>query len=303
MLELGTTLLYWILIWLGLTFVTLCHYPLFRRLLVHIDAYTSYKLLLLVVCAPAFLSTLLVVLLDTPLGLLFVFDHCHNNCSQHEQAANLPLALFGYISLFVLLLAGFIGLVSRQRKKRLLKTPLLLADRQPDNSFILPTQIPLAFSFGLLKPHTYLSSGLYNQLKQDQLNAVKLHEDHHCRRKDNLRKLIVSALLGGAHRLSKPLLSDLDLLTEIICDDHAAQQVGSLSVAEALLTMAKVKHQYRDASYFAGEHIEMRIQYLVAPATTRHLGQAATFIGIIGLAAVFLSLTHPVHRLLETAVY
>lgn len=53
---------------------------------------------------------------------------------------------------------------------------------------------PLAFCAGILDPQIYLSRGLVEQLRPAELDAVLLHELHHCRRRDPFRYAVAVAL-------------------------------------------------------------------------------------------------------------
>jgi Zn-dependent protease with chaperone function len=101
---------------------------------------------------------------------------------------------------------------------------------------MLVTDVPLAFSFGLLQPRICISTGLAAILSDKELKAVLLHEDHHCRHYDPLRRLLADVLAATLFFL--PISAELRELfltaTELEADRHAVRLVGRPSLAGAL---------------------------------------------------------------------
>lgn len=116
--------------------------------------------------------------------------------------------------------------LTRLENEARLSSPLLL----------LPGPVPLAFCFGLLRPRICLSTGLVDSLTDKELKAVLCHEDHHCRRLDPLRKLLVDVLAATFFFL--PVVAewrDFCLTSaELAADRHAMHQAGRFPVAGAL---------------------------------------------------------------------
>jgi len=108
---------------------------------------------------------------------------------------------------------------------------------------ILPGEEPRAFCTGLLRPRIYLSAGAIERLSGDQLRAVVAHEDHHLRRRDPLRLLLL-ATLGRALFLI-PAISQAGergaALAEVEADAAAVKKVGQRRhLAAALLALATI---------------------------------------------------------------
>ncbi|MFI9843633.1 M56 family metallopeptidase [Nonomuraea sp. NPDC051941] len=104
---------------------------------------------------------------------------------------------------------------------------------------LLTTEEPLAFCAGMLRPRVYVSAGLAKRLSDDELRAVLCHEAAHARRRDPLRRVLLSAatdvlfflpLLRWAARVQKER-------AELCADRAAIEQVGARHVAGALLAM------------------------------------------------------------------
>jgi Zn-dependent protease with chaperone function len=100
----------------------------------------------------------------------------------------------------------------------------------------LDTTEPLAFCAGALRPRLFVSRGLIENLRPLELQAVLLHEAHHARRRDPLRRATVHA--AGDVLFFAPLMSwwarrYLDS-SELAADRAAMSAVGTSPVAGAL---------------------------------------------------------------------
>lgn len=119
---------------------------------------------------------------------------------------------------------------------------LYVADRQP-----------LAFCAGLLRPRVVVSTGLVATLGLRELRAVLLHERHHLRRRDPLRMLVLQFI--GETLFYLPLFEDLrgrcGVAAELAADQAALAEVGLLSLAGALLKLARPAGTFRLAGAVA----------------------------------------------------
>lgn len=172
------------------------------------------------------------------------------------------LTLVTQAALGVLLIFGFSVLVTRTwktyrfvsglRSASMAEPPARLAqlaaelELSPD-VLVLATDVPLAFCFGLLRPHICISTGLAKALTDQELKAVLLHEDHHRRHFDPLRGLLAETLAATFFFL--PIASELRdwflVTTELRADRHAGRVAGRPSLAGALhkiLTHPRAMH-------------------------------------------------------------
>jgi Zn-dependent protease with chaperone function len=101
---------------------------------------------------------------------------------------------------------------------------------------VLPTNVPIAFCFGLLRPRICISMGLLAMLSDKEVKAVLLHERHHQRHFDPLRTLIVDGIAALLFFL--PIVAELrDLFhteTELAADRYAIRTTGRAPLAGAL---------------------------------------------------------------------
>ena len=95
----------------------------------------------------------------------------------------------------------------------------------------------LAFCAGWVRPRVYVSRGAIEQLSRDELRAVVAHEDHHARRRDPLRLLVI-AVLGEAlffMPVMRRLRERYAQLAEVAADQAATRAAGAQPLAGALM--------------------------------------------------------------------
>lgn len=163
-----------------------------------------------------------------------------------------------------------------------------------------------AFTAGLLRPRMYLAEPLLENLSEPELEAVLLHELHHCRRRDPLRGILAAAV--GDVFFWIPLVRDaidsFRVRTEFAADD-AARRVGDLVLAEAILKTATIGSGAVPATsaFAAPELIERRVERLLGdtsaevlpPPSSRALAISALAIGAFWLLGVASSASHAAH--------
>lgn len=120
--------------------------------------------------------------------------------------------------------------------RRQVRTLLRLA-RATGSFHLLPSRKALAFSVGLLKPRTLLSSAVVTALDDADLQVVLAHESAHAQRRDALRLVVAEALLMAVpRRIRRTLLDDMSLACEEACDRQAVPEAGCPArMAEVLL--------------------------------------------------------------------
>lgn len=99
--------------------------------------------------------------------------------------------------------------------------------------WVVPTDRPLAFCAGLLRPRVYVSEGAIATLAPAALAAAIAHEAHHAARRDPLRILVARAI-GYAYAMGA-LPRHEQALAELAADDAAARSRGTAPLAAALL--------------------------------------------------------------------
>jgi Zn-dependent protease with chaperone function len=172
--------------------------------------------------------------------------------------------------------------------------------------FRIASEHLFVFSCGLFKPYAFMSSRLMEQLSAKQLDVVLAHEQAHCRRRDILRRLLLSlAALFHFPPMRRHLLADLELAQEQICDDAAVQKAGDrIFVAETIINLTRklntriLEQDMIGVTAFNGSHIDIRIQQLLDPPkpVNRYAMLGAGLLFIVFLSSL-LALTMPLHHL------
>ena len=135
---------------------------------------------------------------------------------------------------------------------------------------ILNTPALFSAVIGFWQPEFTVSTGLLNTLDRDHLKAVIAHEQAHCYYRDTFWFFWLGWLREITAWLpqTKALWEELLVLREMRADAHAASQVDSLLLAEALLLVASYPHRYSDIICIIGavgpqHRLEERIEALL----------------------------------------
>ncbi|SCX95326.1 M56 family metallopeptidase [Thiohalorhabdus denitrificans] len=167
---------------------------------------------------------------------------------------------------------------------------------------ILETAQPVAATVGLLRPNVLFSRGLLDLLSPQQDRAVRAHEAAHRLRRDPLR--LVLARLGTVLHLpgtGRALYRELGLAVERAADEAAARTVGDrVTVAEALLAVARMRPVPAPGPGFTGDPLEARVQALLEDVPAGLQPWRGTGSALVGLALAALSFSPQFHHGLET---
>jgi beta-lactamase regulating signal transducer with metallopeptidase domain len=162
-----------------------------------------------------------------------------------------PLALIIPAALGLASLLGFTRALARYRRERLLlrSLPLTPVEGLDLAAIARTTGIPLyqtpaaqpaAFCFGLLRPQVVLTSGLIDQLSDEERAAAFWHEAQHARVREPLRALLARLIASTFFWL--PALRDLferyTLVRELDADRLAQARTSRRALAGALHAVA-----------------------------------------------------------------
>ncbi len=240
--------------------------------------------------------------------------HCtsHNNSMAHlcwfepivHISDHLWMAAIGLMAL-VIIFNAYKGIKLMLKHRHFQSTLNAVSEQQENNVFRISSEHFFVFSSGLLSPQAYISSQLLEHLSAEEIEVVLAHEQAHCRRRDVLRKLLLS--FAGLFHLPvtrQHLLNDLELSHEQICDNAAVQKVASrFLVAETIIKVARQLQLLTPESEmgiisFDGSHIDIRIQQLLdqpKPVNPYLLFFSTALLGMVISCA--LMLTMPLHHL------
>lgn len=205
----------------------------------------------------------------------------------------------------ILAILGFAGsvfwfrflrrLLDGQRQVRML---LRLAKKAGD-FHLLPSSKALAFSAGLLRPRTLLSSMVMSSLDEDDLKVLLAHETAHALRRDALRLVVAEAMLMAApRRMRRMLLDDLSLACEEACDRAALPQAGCPErMAEVLLRVQRLGMVTPAGQPGAtGSQLPLRVRALLGDPYP----PSPTWTRLLWCSPLLLLLADPVHHAAES---
>jgi Zn-dependent protease with chaperone function len=137
---------------------------------------------------------------------------------------------------------------------------------------VIDSDVPTAFTSGLIKPICYVSSGLVKQLTDKELHIVIEHELAHVRKKDPLFKLLFAFFSAYYPRqLAQKLNAKYSLITEHLADQatvmkHSAEDIASTLVKVVRIQKAIPVYANSPAScFFGADNIAQRVQRLLKP--------------------------------------
>lgn len=143
-----------------------------------------------------------------------------------------------------------------------------------------------AFTSGFLWPRIFIAADLHEYLTHQQLVAVIAHERAHLVRRDPLRLFLLRGLAATLFWLPalRRLAEDLADEAEILADDVAAAETGSVPLAAAILAVAEWpgRHAALGVGFARADLLERRIRRLMGEAP--RLGTHVTWRSIAAAA-------------------
>ena len=188
--------------------------------------------------ALAALSALRAVRLDGG-AIDALLSACQSYLLPEPRAASVAVVALASLSATVCLL-GARALIRQLAALRGFRRTVRVSGRAVSGDrtvWIVADPAPQAFCAGWLRPRVYVSEGALQQLAGDELRAVIAHEDHHARRRDPLRLLVI-AILGEAlffMPVMRRLRERYAQLAELAADEAATRAAGTQPIAAALL--------------------------------------------------------------------
>ena len=286
-------------VWMTIGAVLRLSYPLVQRRVLTLTGRHRANLLLALQCLPAALAVCTVTLMYSPLGAqLLVSPHCHEamGCGAHAPTATLARHDHWLIAIAVMpvLLAAWRlvqAVTSHQRRRHQLT--LLTGPKRFDDCLIIDSADAIAFTFGLLRPRTYLSQGLVDGLDAPQLQAVIAHERAHCQRRDGLRRFAVHLLSVPGHRSSRMATDWHDAL------EHAADEIASVGGVSSMAQALICSHRLRPEGVGGDHGLEARIGNLLHPRVERLLDRWLPVLSLIAVPIIAVISVDSGHALLD----
>lgn len=133
---------------------------------------------------------------------------------------------------------------------------------------IVRDESAIALSMGWIRPRIILSTGLLELIKDEELEAVLLHEKHHCLNRDPMKLMLMRLARAGFGYV--PVIYSLErfysIWVELLADRYVIQnKESSTSLGRALLVLIKSGKQLELGASFTGSSMNYRIHQLVEP--------------------------------------
>jgi Zn-dependent protease with chaperone function len=179
----------------------------------------------------------------------------------------------------------------------------------PDSEGILDVKEPNAFSAGLLKPKTFITKGLVNELETSELKIVQLHELSHVINKDSLQKLIFGFMSSFFPRgVSKTLQHEMALSIELKADSFVVLNgISKLDVAATLLKVTKIINAYErnpnEGSLqcgFSSNQVKVRIENLLTQQPAGSIPDYSLYGSLLVISLFCLFSLDTLHHVIET---
>jgi beta-lactamase regulating signal transducer with metallopeptidase domain len=223
------------------------------------------------------------------------------------MATAVELAVIGIV--FCLLLWGIsTALLQWWRSNDLLKQlrvasqPMLASDIQ-----IIETELPLAFSLGIFKPATVISTGLISRLSSQQLDIVRAHETIHSQYRDGLYKWVLHFMCSFHWpKIKRILLSEHAISLEIRADQQVALNIqNNIAVAETIVKVQRLMSPIKPdvvLCQFLGSELEQRVHYLLATSSGSVLSKHSIRIGLLCFLTLTVCGSIPLHNAIEAFI-
>lgn len=246
----------------------------------------------------------------------FGADHCNSHghhahlCVVHAQSARPALMATGALFLALILFRLFVVL-GRAFDDAVRVSQLAQLSRVSVHAgfevFEVPCDEELCHCAGVSTRRIFISASLAQSLDHDELCCALAHEAAHLRRRDPLRRLVLS--LAGCFVLPPAfalVLREYELAAEQACDAEAVQAGHDpTTVASALLNVARrmARRVSLDAPAFGEHGVELRVRALLESPAVRPRVPAVLLLGALMLTAA-IPLWHAqwIHHAAETAL-
>lgn len=153
---------------------------------------------------------------------------------------------------------------------------------------ILPSEVPVAFAVGILRPRVIITTGLLELLEPTERRAVVEHELAHLRL-GHTRVLFFTSIIAFSYSWLPPVqwaMGGLRREFEASADDQAAAVCGSKPLLLALAKVGIYASNWAVASFADSDTLRYRIKRLEAGSTSRSKIVPAGLFPVVSLVIV-----------------
>ena len=180
-------------------------------------------------------------------------------------------------------------------------------------AYAVTSEFPTVAVVGILRPRMIVARSVLDACSPAEWQAIVAHERWHLRRRDNARRMIVTAAPDVLSWLpfSRRASQQWHLAAEQAADEAAARSTATARVdlASALLRVARLAPAAQTpalvpmSALFRGEDIELRIRRILGGMPSPAPRSAGWVLACAGaLVGVSLLTLYPIHELVEIAV-
>ncbi|MEX2367435.1 MAG: M56 family metallopeptidase [Pseudohongiellaceae bacterium] len=232
----------------------------------------------------------------------------------HHPSAFALNSWHGYFVFAMVALVFVMGLSVARRLREaasLVKTLELMSIQRPDGVMVLDTDIPAAFTAGMMRPRCYMTSALIAALKADEYAIIRFHEMVHVRRGDPSRKMLFQLLAAFyPSRIAQILNSQMAVSMEQSADTIVAgERNDRAGIARTLLKVRRLVMSLPHGTkaeigvcHFGLDDIESRIRYLLAEYKGNTLPVFPVLVLLLIAAAVCATGADAVHHAVEISM-
>ncbi|MFB9325747.1 M56 family metallopeptidase [Paenibacillus aurantiacus] len=128
----------------------------------------------------------------------------------------------------------------------------------------------VALTIGMLRPRIVVSTAVLERFDDKEVQAILLHERHHCRSRDNLKLFFSTLLMDGFRYLPivKPILTYYRTWQELFADRFVIRRMGTERyLGQVLLALSKLGHTRRieTAVHFETTALHYRMLQVLEP--------------------------------------
>ncbi|MEQ9072507.1 MAG: M56 family metallopeptidase [Sandaracinaceae bacterium] len=258
--------------------------------------------------APLAVATLIVVGVAFPHQWLGLVDHCFDHpghlhlCYVHgAPMPDLLVLCVGLLAAAWSVSRLCVSIAKAWRAVRALRR-VLSAARLEGELWVLPGQVPMAFTVGLLSPLIIVSEAVAST--SGRWRAVLEHERSHAESRDPLVRWLAETLTAfHAPGVGADLVSRLRDAQELAADERAADAIGCrIRVAETLVEWMRWSHAARESGVgFHSGPFALRVRRLLDPETYRSGPSGSRLLFAVGaLVGVVALIALPLHHAVET---
>lgn len=220
----------------------------------------------------------------------------------------------GYFVFAMVALVFVMGLrVARRLREAasLVQTLESMSIQRSDGVMVLDTDVPAAFTAGMMRPKCYMTSALIAALRPDEYAIIRFHEMVHVRRGDPSRKMLFQLLATFyPDRIAQALNSQMAISMEQSADTMVAgARNDRAGIARTLLKVRRLvmslPHETKvgiGVCHFGVDDIESRIRYLLAEYKGGPLPVIPVLVLLLIAAALCATGADAVHHAVEISM-